>query len=433
MTAMLSNGDLAGAAVLQPDLARAADDAGRDHLRARVTQMQAALHFWSGELKQSTVILKQLVSANCYDNSGDKLELIDERFADLVLLSKCQWMLGSVDDAISTCAECCEGASRARHKISLAYSLSYAGCRLAILTGDFALAEQRLDDLSEQASLDPGGQWGLMKQCWEGVLRNRQGDAELAMSLLGPALEVIPTGSFALHQTRFLGEYALARARSGDAVEGARLVRAALATCARTGERWFLSELLRIKGEIALLTGCLGSVSAARADFESALEMGRQQHALSSQLRAANSIVKIARGPEEAALAAENLARVYDRFTQGFLHCGSSRSTTRAGIGHCVERPSSGDLTLSRLGELEGRYRLDRCLRADEFGSASDLPKRLADAPRLIYVRRGRRTRASALARHGASGRSFSRKGGKNPREPQTRTTGRSGTTAGRS
>jgi predicted ATPase len=78
-----------------------------------------------------------------------------------------------------------------------------------------------------------------------------------------------------------------------------------------------LPEALRIKGGLFLLQD-RGVIAAAEDHFRQALDLARQQGALSWELRAATSLARLWRDQARSQEAHELLAPVYDRFTEGF-------------------------------------------------------------------------------------------------------------------
>ena len=83
-----------------------------------------------------------------------------------------------------------------------------------------------------------------------------------------------------------------------------------------TKETISAAELNRVAGEIALKSP---DPDAAKAEmyFERALEVARQQHAKSWELRAAISLARLWRSQGKPQQARELLAPVYGWFTQG--------------------------------------------------------------------------------------------------------------------
>ncbi|MDB6102121.1 MAG: transcriptional regulator, partial [Gammaproteobacteria bacterium] len=92
----------------------------------------------------------------------------------------------------------------------------------------------------------------------------------------------------------------------------------ALASADRGGERWFVAELLRTKGELLLRRDGDQSFSAAEGCFGEALEVAREQDALSWELRSALSFARLRFRQDRHDDARQLLAPVYSRFTEGF-------------------------------------------------------------------------------------------------------------------
>ena len=84
-----------------------------------------------------------------------------------------------------------------------------------------------------------------------------------------------------------------------------------------TGERWYESEVLRIAGEIALMSP-ERDTAKAEMFFDRALAVARQQQARSWELRAAMSMAKLWRDQGQQDVARDLLDPVYGWFTEGF-------------------------------------------------------------------------------------------------------------------
>jgi predicted ATPase len=102
----------------------------------------------------------------------------------------------------------------------------------------------------------------------------------------------------------------------GEVEQGFAAVEEALDVVQRTGQRNFLSELYRLKGELLLKQ--TGKNDEAEALFQQALQTAETQGARSLRLRAAMSLFRLwskGGGNEEARALLE---RVYSTFTEGF-------------------------------------------------------------------------------------------------------------------
>ncbi|HEY4470472.1 MAG TPA: hypothetical protein VGN21_04820, partial [Stellaceae bacterium] len=95
-------------------------------------------------------------------------------------------------------------------------------------------------------------------------------------------------------------------------------VESALSRCERNGERWYIADLLRIKGELNLRLSDPDAPIRAESEFRSSLDWARQQGALSWELRAGTSLARLLRDQGRSAGALALLQPIYDRFTEGF-------------------------------------------------------------------------------------------------------------------
>jgi hypothetical protein len=81
---------------------------------------------------------------------------------------------------------------------------------------------------------------------------------------------------------------------------------------------WCLAELLRTRGELHLLERVPTAVETAEKCFHRALDLARDQGALSWELRSAMSLARLWHGQQRVCQARKLLAPVYRRFTGGF-------------------------------------------------------------------------------------------------------------------
>jgi predicted ATPase len=88
----------------------------------------------------------------------------------------------------------------------------------------------------------------------------------------------------------FLGPMAEGMGAIGQMVQGLAVIDQALEQSEATEERWYLAELLRIKGELLLLDGTAKAAVAAKDLYRQGLNLARQQGALSWELRCTTSL-----------------------------------------------------------------------------------------------------------------------------------------------
>jgi DNA-binding SARP family transcriptional activator/predicted ATPase len=157
--------------------------------------------------------------------------------------------------------------------------------------------------------------WALAQsgQVDEGIARIRQG------------LAVYRNTGAGMDQTHLLALLAEAHGIAGQTEAGLDVIAEALEAVHQTGERHYLAELHRLKGELLRPNGAQGAKSEADSDaeacFEQAVQFARQQKAKSLELRAVMSLSRLwhAQGaPDKREEACRMLSEVCDWFTEGF-------------------------------------------------------------------------------------------------------------------
>jgi predicted ATPase len=118
----------------------------------------------------------------------------------------------------------------------------------------------------------------------------------------------------------FKGSLAMALAGLGQLDEALEAVNDAVASAGEgeNGQRWYVPELLRIKGEVLLRQGADGAVSSAEDCSNEAGELAREQGALFWELRVALSLARLRMIQSRHDDAKQILAPVYERFAEGF-------------------------------------------------------------------------------------------------------------------
>jgi predicted ATPase len=227
------------------------------------------------------------------------------------------WLQGLADQAMRS-VECQVVDARASdHSVSLSNTLSFA-CLVALFVGDLTLAERyvkALTDLSARHALEL---WSVVGRCFAGMLLVKRGDVGAGLEILRSALVRVPQNTITIFYTPFLAEIADALGRDGKAAEGLSTIDEALARSERNEERWYVAELLRIKGALILREGAPQAATAAEQHFLQSLDWARRQGALSWELRTSTSLARLQHGQGRIAEARSLLQSVYDRFSEGF-------------------------------------------------------------------------------------------------------------------
>ena len=225
------------------------------------------------------------------------------------------WPMGKVDQAARVVEEAVTFAIRGGHPPTVALANSYA-CLLGMLRHtprDVTIHAAAVLDIAREhhlpvwlASAKFFGGWA---RWWsgdrEGHADMREGQAlfhDMDLHLLDPVRETL---------------LAAVDAASGEVAKGLASMDTQLAAIERTGERWFQSEALRVRGELLRMEAGV-DVSAVEAAFDRAMEVAAGQHAMTFQLRAATSLARLWRDQGKRREARDLLAPIYRWFTEGF-------------------------------------------------------------------------------------------------------------------
>jgi predicted ATPase/DNA-binding winged helix-turn-helix (wHTH) protein len=244
--------------------------------------------------------------------------LFDQRVTGRVFLARILWLQGFPDQAMRISQGILEDTRAIDHTVSLCYALCVAACSVPLFVGDLVAVERSVAMLLDYSAKHVLVFWHAWGRCLEGTLFIKRGDVETGLPLLRTALDELREAKLALPTTIFLSALAEGLAGVGHVTDGIAAIDEALARSERDEERWYVPELLRVKGELVLREDAPDAASIAEDHFRQALHWARQQGALSWELRAATSLARLRRDQDRTRAAREILAPVYDRFTEGF-------------------------------------------------------------------------------------------------------------------
>ncbi len=105
--------------------------------------------------------------------------------------------------------------------------------------------------------------------------------------------------------------------QTGQGDQGLNALAEALELVEKTDERWWESEIHRLRGEFLLSRPAQDMVVAEKC-FNRSIAVAQRQSAKSLELRAAMSLARLWRDQNRGAEARDLLAPVYDWFTEGF-------------------------------------------------------------------------------------------------------------------
>ena len=232
------------------------------------------------------------------------------------VLTRILWLQGFVDQSIAQARVLLEEAVAIGSPLVRWAALRAAVCPLAIISGDLATARRALTMMTDLAT-GQNPSWRNTVQCLEGKLLIASGEFQQGVAVLSDALDTCDRTGWTTWFPEFLSALAEGLAGLGRQAEALAAVERAQAIAERGGEGWYLPEVLRIKGELLLEKGGDGSAQQAEVSFSRAIDIARQQTALSWELRTAVSLARWRAAQGQSVDARQILAPVYDRFVEG--------------------------------------------------------------------------------------------------------------------
>jgi predicted ATPase len=230
------------------------------------------------------------------------------------VLGSVLFCLGYPDRALARSNAAIAEARRLAHPPTLAQSLAN-GARLLSLVGDNAALGNWVDQLIAVTTAQGFAHWGAQGTIYRGWVKVMNGDLAEGISLLRSGSTASRATGAELWMPYYIALLARACEFGGQIEEAVTRLDDALQIVERTGERWFLAELYRQKGELLLRQG---HSEAAEELYRKALSIAEGQEAKLWELRAAVSLTRLSRDQGRRAEARDLLAPVYDWFTEGF-------------------------------------------------------------------------------------------------------------------
>ena len=234
----------------------------------------------------------------------------------LGLLARSLWLGGFPDQAAGAAQRCLQEAAESGHPIVICQSL-VSTIAVFVWSGDFETAGRNMDKLVSHAAENSMGPYHVTGIGWKGVLEIKCGNLEAGAGLLRGAQNALSAGRSGFFGIAFGSFLAEALGMLGDFVAAGELIERALADAQLNGESYHGPESLRIKGEL-LASLPEPDWDQAEACFRRAIDVARQQTALSWELRAATSLARLCFERGRLSEAQDALAAPYARFTEGF-------------------------------------------------------------------------------------------------------------------
>ncbi len=226
------------------------------------------------------------------------------------------WLLGYPDQGLAQSQQAVTLAQQSAHP----FSLSSAWCTAAFFhqcRREVRAAQERAEAALSLAQERGFPYWIAFGSLLRGWALAQQGKAKEGIEQMTQGLVAHRATGAELGRPSWLALLAEAHGTMGQPEAGLTALTEALTLADTTGERWYESEIYRLKGEL-LLQQNSDNQAEAEACFHHALEIARTQQAKSLELRAATSLARLWHQQGKRQEAYDLLAPVYHWFTEGF-------------------------------------------------------------------------------------------------------------------
>jgi predicted ATPase len=241
----------------------------------------------------------------------------DIQVATLSFRSLALWLLGYPEAALADGDAALKDAREIGHAATLMYALNHTTMFARILCGRYAEATVTLEEVVTLAEEKGASFWKALGILNHACVLSLTGEGSEAIQMFTKGMVLYRTTGATIWKPLHLTHLASAYAELGQFDDAWRSIFEAMAVVETTKESWFVAELNRTAGEIALRVP-QPDLAKAEAYFERALAIARQQQAKSWELRASMSLARLWRDQGKVSEARELLAPVYGWFTEGF-------------------------------------------------------------------------------------------------------------------
>lgn len=244
-----------------------------------------------------------------------KIFPLDLRISTQYFRARILWLQGLADQAQALAAKNIEEGRANGHALTFCSVLGQAACPIAFWAGDFDAAARHGAELLEHTDRHAIRLWGLWARAFNAAVIARRGDVATGLPLLREELNRAGDARFLPRFLPLLGELAACFLEADQVDRGLDVIEDILTRCNDRQERWYLPELIRIKGELMLRSA--RHSGDAEASFREAIDIAVQQGARFWQLRCAISLARHIAASDQSAEALAVLDNVCGAFAEG--------------------------------------------------------------------------------------------------------------------
>jgi len=240
---------------------------------------------------------------------------VDPEQTCLIFGAWCLWLLGYPDKAVARIEKAIALVSNEARPIKAVRAFNWTAM-LHQFRRDTPVVEtwaQKAIRLSKEYAFP---HWLAQARILEGRVLFDQGQRESGIAQMRDSLTAYLDTGAGVRKPFYLALLAETYSKTGRAKKGLDVLEEALASVEQTEERWWESDLYRLKAELLRDSGSMdGDVETC---LRQAVDIARNQSAKSLELRAATNLAHLWQDQGKRDDARELLASVYNWFTEGF-------------------------------------------------------------------------------------------------------------------
>jgi predicted ATPase len=253
-------------------------------------RLTAVVLHYLGDQREARVRIDRVNASLHVLAEKPKIFPLDLRISTQYFRARILWLQGHADQALALAERNIHEGRANGHALTFCSVLGQASCPIAFLAGDYDAAHRYGTELLEHTDRHAIRLWGLWARAFNAMVITKRTDVETGLPLLRDELNRAGDARFLPRFLPLLGELAACFGQANQIHHGFDTIENALARCNDRQERWYLPELLRIKGELMLKE--TPQSEAADACFQEAIDLAIQQDAQFWQLRCAISVAR---------------------------------------------------------------------------------------------------------------------------------------------
>jgi class 3 adenylate cyclase/predicted ATPase len=242
---------------------------------------------------------------------GDDSGVVCHSFAALSL-----WILGYPEQGLVRSQEAVTLAQQCAHPLSLSFVLTFTAMFHAFRR-EMRLTQERAEAAISLAKEQGFPFWLALSSLLRGWALAQQEKVQEGIEQITQSLTAYRVTGAELLRPYFLALLADVHGTLGEPEAGLTALAEALTLAETTGERWYESEIHRLKGAL-LLQQNSNNQAEAETCFHHAIVIAQNQQAKSFELRTATSLARLWQQQGKRQEAHDLLAPVYHWFTEGF-------------------------------------------------------------------------------------------------------------------